>query len=192
MRSKLLRLAKRWGCRWLVVFVCTFEQGNRVAKIEAVSKGHSGRSKQNQHNRAGSSSSQIGKGRQSDWSLLRRRCWRDGRATGRCCQDDVTSAGRPGRGGHGDVAMRPGRRGQGDAARAALPGRSGQGGAVRALRPGRCSQAMRPRRGGHGRAHRDSQIEPARATQGARGSQIEPARAAKLRATTPDRASQGG
>ena len=179
MRSKLLRWAKRWGCRWLVVFVCTFEQGNRVAKIEAVSKGHSGRSKQNQHNRAGSSSSQIGKGRQSDWSLLRRRCWRVGRATGRCCQDDVTSAGRPGRGGHGDVAMW--RCGQGDAARAMRPGRRCRVDRARAVRSGRYGQgdvarAMRPRRGGHGGA--------------LRGSQIEPARAAKLRPSGPGRAVQ--
>ena len=188
----MLRLAKRWGCRWLVVFVCTFERGNRVAKIEAVSKGHSGRSKQNQHNRAGSSSNQVGKGRQSDWSLLRRRCWRVGRATGRCCQDDVTSAGRPGRGGHGDVAMRPGRRGQGDAARAALPGRSGQGGAVRALRPGRCSQgdaakARRPRRGASGQPDRASQGDPGRPGQSDRASQGDPGRSGQ-----PDRASQGG
>ena len=131
LRSKLLRWAKRWGCRWLFVFVCTFEQGSRVAKIEAVSKGHSGRSKQNQHNRAGSSSSQIGKGRQSDWSLLRRRCWRVGRATGRCCQDDVTSAGRPGRGGHGDVAT----------ARSSQPGRPRALGAARSGQPS-CASSM--------------------------------------------------
>ena len=141
LRSKLLRLAKRWGCRWLVVFVCTFERGNRVAKIEAVSKGHSGRSMQNQHNRAGSSSSQIGKGRQSDWSLLRRRCWFVRWQPGRPRALGAARSSQPGRA----RAPRAARSSQPGRARALGAARSSQPGRPRAPRAARSSQPGRPR-----------------------------------------------